>query len=235
MSYILDALQRAEAERSRGTAPSLHAPPPLPASSPALHPNSRFWLLMTVLAGALATTLLLWWRASPTPPSGAASTPTTTALAPISTPPLASATPLALPVSPLPAAAPTAPAKAYPPASFPTAAAKTSSAQTRSGTPQAPAPAVASSAATTSTATSATTEPTKIPFFANLPPELQQQIPRISITGAVYSANPTQRLLLVNGQVLMQDSQVATDLRLEEIREHEAVLVFKGTRFRLAH
>ncbi len=57
----------------------------------------------------------------------------------------------------------------------------------------------------------------------------------MAISGAVYSDNPAQRLLLVNGQVLNQGSQVAPDLTVVEIRSNISEFSFRGTRFRLAH
>lgn len=57
----------------------------------------------------------------------------------------------------------------------------------------------------------------------------------MAITGAVYSENPAQRLLLVNGQVLSQGSQVAPDLTVVEIHSNNSEFNFRGTRFRMAH
>ncbi|MCF8167701.1 MAG: general secretion pathway protein GspB, partial [Rhodoferax sp.] len=76
---------------------------------------------------------------------------------------------------------------------------------------------------------------TPIPLLADLPEELRRQVPPIAVTGAVYSDNPAQRLLLMNGLVLTQGSNAAPDLTLEEIRERSAVFSFRGTRFRVAH
>ena len=57
----------------------------------------------------------------------------------------------------------------------------------------------------------------------------------MAISGAVYSENPAQRLLLVNGQVLNQGSQVAPDLTIVEIHSNNSEFNFRGTRFRMAH
>jgi general secretion pathway protein B len=67
-----------------------------------------------------------------------------------------------------------------------------------------------------------------------LPEELRRQIPPLSISGLVYSADPALRLLLVNGQVLKEGSQVAPDLTLVEIRATSSEFDFQGTRFRIA-
>ena len=57
----------------------------------------------------------------------------------------------------------------------------------------------------------------------------------MAISGAVYSDNPSQRLLLVNGQVLNQGSQVAPDLTVVEIHANNSEFNFRGTRFRVGH
>lgn len=73
------------------------------------------------------------------------------------------------------------------------------------------------------------------PLLGELPEDIRRQIPALTITGAVYSDNPAQRLLLVNGQVLAQGSPVAPDVTLVEIRSGSSEFSFRGTRFRVAH
>jgi general secretion pathway protein B len=77
--------------------------------------------------------------------------------------------------------------------------------------------------------------PAAAPLLADLPQDLRSQIPKITITGSVYSDSPAQRLLLVNNLVLAQGAQVASDLTLEEIQRRNSVFNFKGTRFRVMH
>lgn len=74
-----------------------------------------------------------------------------------------------------------------------------------------------------------------MPLLGSLPEETRRQIPALAITGAVYSDNPSQRLLLVNGQVLPQGGAIAPDLTVEEIRGRSAIFSFRGTRFQVAH
>jgi general secretion pathway protein B len=76
---------------------------------------------------------------------------------------------------------------------------------------------------------------TVLPSLTELPEDLRRQLPALAITGAVYSENPGQRLLLINGQVLPQGSAAAPDVTLEEIRERYSIFSFRGTRFRVAH
>ncbi len=73
------------------------------------------------------------------------------------------------------------------------------------------------------------------PLAAALPDNLRGQLPPLTITGSVYSDDPKQRLLLINGLVLRQGGSPAKDVTIEEIRAGSTVFSFRGTRFRLAH
>lgn len=73
------------------------------------------------------------------------------------------------------------------------------------------------------------------PLLSELPEDIRRQIPPLGISGAVYSDNPAQRLLLVNGQVLGQGSLAAPEVTLVEIRASSSEFSFRGTHFRLAH
>jgi general secretion pathway protein B len=77
--------------------------------------------------------------------------------------------------------------------------------------------------------------PAVVPLLSDLSEDIRQRIPALVITGAVYSENPAQRLLLVNNLVLTQGSQVTPELILEEIRAKSSVFSFRDTRFRLTH
>ena len=55
------------------------------------------------------------------------------------------------------------------------------------------------------------------------------------MTGGVYSQNAAQRMLIVNGQVFNEGSEVAPGVKLEEVRPKQAVLSFGGQRFTLPY
>jgi general secretion pathway protein B len=74
-----------------------------------------------------------------------------------------------------------------------------------------------------------------VPLLSELPEDIRRQVPALTITGAVYSETPGQRLLLVNNQVLAEGSVITPELILEEIRAKSSIFNFRGTRFRLAH
>ena len=134
MSYILDALQRADAERGRGNVPGLHARqlPTALEEAAAARTGLRgplVWggLLVLVLAATVAG---LWmWRSPASPSSPVAAAPATAsqpapAATPVASPPLPAAVPVvpAAPVAPVVSpAAPTAPIATPPAALAPSA------------------------------------------------------------------------------------------------------------------
>ena len=86
MSYVLDALRRAESERQRGQVPHLHAPAGADMATPpevgaASRPGARAaaWTMLALVLAAVATGA--WWWFSPASPPSAAATATPDALA----------------------------------------------------------------------------------------------------------------------------------------------------------
>ena len=220
MSYILDALKRADTERERGVVPGLYARQLAGSGATTRSPGRKLILIAcgsALLAGAMAVALWLG-RAAPnsTPsvmPDQTAAKPTP---APVVRPPEVVAT-VQTPVQQQ------APALAATP-------------------PPAPAPAVAAIPATTAPASptprataSAPPAPAAAPLLAELSDDIRRQIPALTITGAVYSDNPGQRLLLVNNQVLPQGSLAAPEVTLEVIGTKSSTFSFRGNRFRLQH
>ena len=66
MSYILDALKRADAERERGHVPGLHTHNVPPEAAPRGRKNG--WIIGAVLAlAAIAVALAAWWMQPPAP------------------------------------------------------------------------------------------------------------------------------------------------------------------------
>lgn len=249
MSYILDALQRADAERTRGGVPTLHARQASSLVTPARRDSRRpLWLALVAILAAVTVTIGVWRWYSPTPtdPTVAMpSTPSTTApsqsvagaptnatsaLPPTQTPIVPAAT--AHPVTPSPAMAntPVAPNVGLAPAVPAVAARVTHNAPPPPQTPKAQA------GANTLAQAKVVVPPAPLaPLLSELPDTVRQQIPALAVTGAVYSDNPAQRLLLVNGQVLTQGSLVTPELTLVEIRSGSSEFRFRGTLFRVAH
>lgn len=214
MSYILDALRRAEAERERGSVPGLHAQTQAVASSRLdeqghrRRPGALGWPAAAVLALLLAllgAAIFSWWsRGDDRRP----------------------ATPAVIKAAPA-AAAPSSPptpqqrAPVAPPLPAPRRAAPT------------PAPVIAPSPARP--AAPATLIERPVPTVGELPEAIRRALPPLQTGGAMYSETPAKRLLILNGQVFHEGDKVATDLVLEQIRLKGAVLSFRGQRYSISY
>ena len=237
MSYILDALKRAdtERERERGATPGLHTRHQVPEGNPGTPHTKRN--IGLALGGALLLVLMaLFFWVTRAPDDVPDASPVASALPPPAPAPAPAPLPVPVPVPlPAPAVLAEAPkAKALPvPAA---AAAKPLAAPDAKPVSQTAAPVAApASAAATAPAPAPKPAPAAVPLLADLPQDLRSQIPKITITGSVYSDSPAQRLLLVNNLVLPQGSQIGPELTLEEIQPRSSVFSFKGTRFRVMH
>ena len=237
MSYILDALRKADAERERGTVPGIHAQPMFVGAAqtgPARTARPWVWALVAALMAALVAALV-WALIGRGAPSGAAvaSAPVAVALPPMAppgsvapAPPVPTTAPIeaARPVpTPAPhkhkpaAAAPARPIGAHP-AAEPAAAIASAKAAVRAGT-AAPAPAPEG----------------RLYTLGELPADIRRQLPAITIGGSRYSASQADRILIVNGQVLHEGDRVAPDLVLEHIKLKAAVLAYKGYRYEITY
>ena len=209
MSYILDALRKADAQRARDPARGIHAQPAV-ATPGARRPRRRgYWVWGTVAALILAAAAWLWSSAdsSATPPMAAvpAARVEATAAAPVvppadvvlpAAPAMAVAPPVQRPAAPVPAQQPVVAAAAPTPAPI-----------------AAPAPAAE-----------------RTYSLAELPADVQQALPKFAVSGGVYSENVAQRMLIVNGQVFNEGSEIAPGVVLEQIRAKVVILKFRGLR-----
>lgn len=220
MSYILDALKRAEVERERerATAPGLLTHQRLPMDAPSAAGRSLVRVLGAALLGAALVSGLWFWRATvPTIPSTVMNLPTT-ARPSAPPPPAAVVSAEPAPAGTIELATSPASATAKPPHNKPE---KTPLAKSDKR-PEAIKIEVKNSAS-------------EAPLLTELPAALRNAIPKISITGSVYSDTASHRLLLVNNQVLTQGQQLAPDLTLQQIQVRSSVFDYKGTQFRVMH
>ncbi|WP_418320299.1 general secretion pathway protein GspB [Piscinibacter sakaiensis] len=222
MSYILDALRRAEAQRSRGRLPGLHeaaAAGALPVTAPA--GAARRWLLPLTLLLVLGLLAAAFWALQRQTPADS----------------LPARQPAADRVAPDEAVAIAGPAStaASEPLALPR---KAVIAEPRSAT-AAPAEKAIATQRASPTAPSAAAAPgdvrpvpaAELPSRKDLPPDLQRSLPAIVVSGNVYSSDPSRRMLVVNGELWREGDQIGPDLVLEQIRRRDAVLRYRGTRF----
>lgn len=254
MSYILDALRRAEAERSRGSVPHLHAPMPGldlgAAAQPAPSALRRHagWL---VAAAALLVAGVAWWRAG-----GAPMAPAVPMAAPAASGPSGSGIGQATAPRPVPALAPnpagsvaaipgvavTPPAspraadaaQATPPPPPPASPARAPTRNADEAAAPRPAPRPAAPSRGDPPAETRTAAAAPLPNRRDLPPALQQALPPLGFGGTVYASRPSERMVVVNGEVWREGDRIAPGVVVEEIRRKDAVLSIQGQRFVLA-
>lgn len=259
MSYILDALRKADAERERDPATrGIHAQPV--AAAPAdrsSNAGSRRWTWALALAAALLA--VAGWQLVMVP---AALSTIDRAAAPVALPavvvtpqpvPGQTSETVAAPAVAASAVLPAAPAPvtAPPPAPAPTPAVIRDARKPATAAPAAGASAMAAASAATSTTASATATPAtaappsmpppaaatpdRVLAVTELPADVQRELPKLAISGGVYSDNPAQRMLIVNGQVFNEGAELAPGVQLEQIRAKTAVLKFRGYRYAVAY
>jgi general secretion pathway protein B len=233
MSYILDALRRADAERDLGRVPSLNSPTvtSAPERPPGGQGRRTAMLVTAALSGLALASALAWWAwptitpaptaATKAPPAPASPAPTN-APAPVAevepspAPATGPVVPLLTPAPPPPATKPTVPsADASPPAAAKTAEAPTDGKTGKKAKGAEPAEA--------------------LPRLADLSADLRAQIPAISLSGATYAENPALRMLIANGKVVQEGQEAAPGVVLESIGPRSAVLNHRGTRFRVPY
>ncbi len=245
MSYILEALKKADAERERGSVPGLHTQTePLPADEqpPFRATPVAIWIVAGVsLSAALVMGYALWGRNAPIE-AGAE----------------------ALPEQSMP----TLHAKSDPAQTEPSAQmGQTESGQVSGNAPMANEPTAlakhraepksrkdkvssassgqngSSNESTTSSksadaGTVAMPKPTARPSPAHtplslseLPENIRRELPQLSIGGAMHSDAPSSRILILSNGVFHEGDQPAPGLILEEIKLKSAVFNYKGYRY----
>jgi general secretion pathway protein B len=209
MSYILEALKKAQAERQLGSAPTIHSPQVV-SSAPAGAAASRKPLLVGLGAGALVVGAgaLFMWRQAPAP------VPASRTVAAPATAPQTLAVTAPPPPAPAPVRAPE-PARA-----------------------RAAAPAVARPAPAPAAPVAAAPKPApeeNLPFLQQLPDARQRDIPHVTFGGYMYSANPSDRLLIVDKALRHEGEEVAPGLVLEKLLPKAAVMNYRGTRYRVPY
>jgi len=245
MSYILDALKKADAEREREGVPSLHTQhghatdtTERTGQRPARAAVGLQWAIGGVAAGLVLLAGVWWLKAQPVAPMAPA--PEAKETQPAAPPPLArqeaepthaatlAATPAALPsIAPTPPLASQSAGRMTPGGLAPEPGRRTE--PNRAGAD----PASKTSALRVDASLRDT--PRRVVPVAELPDEVRRELPALSIGGAMHSDVPANRMLVLNGSVFHEGDQPAPGLVLEEIKLKSAVFRFKDHRYSVAY
>lgn len=237
MSYILEALKKAQAERQLGSAPTVHTMTIEPVSS-AGEGRARVPLWGVIGVGVLGACAVAAyaWRSAPasapaavvlTAPTPAAATAPVVAQAPAAVPAPAVMAPVIVTPPPAPIPAPAAaPAMAKAPVAEKAVAATT------------PAPSIVAARPTParpeSPAIAAPAEDS-YPTQQSLPDAVQRELPQVVFGGYMYSKNPADRLLLIDKVLRHEGEEVAPGLTLERLLPKAAVMNYRGFRYRVPY
>lgn len=263
MSYILDALKKAEAERHGGPRAAGPIPPSFHVHAQRQPLWRRPWVWSVLSAVAVVGAGLIWMGGAPSsapqPPAQAAQDAPPAPAAP-QAPAASSPPPVAqVPASPPPAAPAPAPAPAAPPAAAPTpplaqapvrtpepAVEKPKTAERKPAERKAPEAAAkpakrtqqedtkAAAASTPSEKPQPAPEP-PVGTLRDLPAQLQQEIPQYSVGGYIYSASKADRSVVINKRLLREGDEIAPGFKLETMTPTGMILSYKGYRYRASY
>ncbi len=225
MSYILDALRRADSERERASIPGLHTQPVPQASADAKAgrgPRPRVWLALGVGVVLVGQGLGRWLMQDEAPKlaqAAPAAPATTTEILDAAAP-----APGSLAAAPDPGAPAAVEPTLLEPPPLPDTPRKPAPAKARADTPP-----------TASAAAAPAAGEGRIHAQNELPEDIRRSLPVLQIGGSVYSEDPASRFLMVNGQLLHENDKPAADLVLERIELKSAVLNYKGYRYRISY
>ncbi|MDB5839847.1 MAG: hypothetical protein JWQ23_1799, partial [Herminiimonas sp.] len=75
----------------------------------------------------------------------------------------------------------------------------------------------------------------RVAALRELPENIQREIPALTINGYIYASNPADRSVLINNRLLREGEQVAPGLTLERMQPREAIMNYRGYRYRLSY
>ena len=256
MSYILDALRKAESERKLGSIPDMHAQP-LGNASAVGRTAWRRPLAWSLLASAVIIAAGIAWLAPWQTNSHidvvadvGGSLPRQSSSGAVGIDPNREAAPTPLPAvteTPLPpqvqeivrdeppARAPLKEARPEPvkpkPAPAPVKKAKNEQIPLTASVGQ---QASEKKNDVAKPGTALEVEP-RLPGFRDLPADIQREIPALSVGGYIYSSVAAERSVLINNRLLREGSEISHGLVLEKMLPKEVVLNYKGYRYRIPY
>jgi general secretion pathway protein B len=233
MSYILDALKKSDRERQRENIPSLNSiHEPYPASSGNHFSNQRTkYITIIGLILIITAAAMTWYRANllPTKDTAAIVEPTRTTTEPEKNNPSTHSPESSVTESPVVESAVAEPA---PPAE-----------DNRISIPSPPTITTRSKKIRLQPDQTTQPEEKEVPVslspqehqvitdIKDLPSSIRTAIPNLHLAGHTYSDNPTQRMIIINGNILREGDRVDDTLKLIEITWTGVILDRNGKQF----
>ena len=254
MSYILEALKKAQAERQLGSAPTIHAVPIQPMADQRERGRSKALLIGLGVVGLALAGAAAWWnqRTPQTPVPGAVVLPAAgsvapqlaAAPAPATLPPAELDTAGIAGTAPVPvagrsavvaapaASVPMSAQRAAPPVPPPAAVRTPVPAPVKTAAAARPAPVKTPAAAPLADARA---PEESLPLASQLPESQRAGLPQLTFGGYMYSKNPADRLLLIDKVLRREGEEIAPGLVLERLLPRSAVLNHRGVRYRVPY
>jgi general secretion pathway protein B len=241
MSYILDALKKAEQERKLGMAPDLldnHSYTPR-------GPGRRLWLYALLIVFVIVAGGVGWYLGYEEPPKAELpfQSSRTQAVPDVPAPqPPSQPQPQSLPQPQMqkpapaskPAFEPTIAVKKEPAAENPKPATETKqpakppqSQKTKKGSQQ------AEKAEQSGSAPETKPDPNKIYSIGELPEAESKGLPAFAISTHIYSTEPTERLASVNGNIGREGQEIMPGIILDSVLQDGVILKNQGYRFKV--
>ncbi|HUH37864.1 MAG TPA: general secretion pathway protein GspB [Spongiibacteraceae bacterium] len=205
MSYILDALRKSEQQRQNDAAPAVQS-----LQRPAVTRSTRrrsLWLplIVAILLGNAVLLAGFWWMQQPAAVPPLVDTDTDTR----------AARQAGVASAPGDSTYTPAPAAETPALETGTDASPPAPADTRPPIPASP--------------------PRERPVLElwEIPDDVRARMPALTYSFHVYSSDPARRTIIINGKRVTEGSDIAANLRLEQITEKGVVLVFEDHRVRV--
>lgn len=235
MSYILEALKKSDQQRQRGATPTLQVAQ-VTVAAPKRPMFIYYGLLAAVLLGA---GIMIGWLHPWQPEQSSPETEPIAAKSPISNSQQATPAPLTAPPEMLSKTAQEFPApnlaRAGQPVPVAGAMKPNNPAVANSGTPSAAAPipdkTIPDKTMPKSASIAGVAQEQKAIPMAELPLQIQHEIPAMTVQLHAYSSVPSERLVYINSTRLREGESLMLGLRLEQITPDGMIFSYKGYRF----
>lgn len=234
MSYILEALKKAEKERRKESVPTLqtnHAPLTERGKKVGTPPHTTLLIGAAILITILAVPSFLYLTGKKLPE------PASQVPAAVPSPPAETATSAPMP-QPEPNPVPTSMTAQRPQPLQEKQSSQVPEVRLPPGQPVTlePRPLIAVDETPVITAPESAQPPghtntPQLPTLEELPPQIREQIPPLELAGHTYSDIPGQRMIIVNSRIIREGHHLGDGLKLEEITWDGLILSKDGIRF----